>query len=339
MALNERIEEENAMEQVHLGRSGLKVSRLCLGTMTFGREADEEASFAMMDRFIDLGGTFVDTADAYSLGGSEEIVGRWMKERRCRDRIVLATKVYSPMGPGPNDGGLSRLHIQQAVEASLRRLQTDVIDLYQIHRWDFATPAEETLEALNDLVRQGKVRYIGCSNLAAWQLSKYLHLSHMAHWSRFISVQPIYNAINRSIESEVLPLCEEQGLGVISYNPLAGGMLTGKYRRGQELPVNARLKELEVYYQRYHTEQALDIVEAFVAAAQERGVTPAQLALAWVLAEPRVTCPIIGARNLEQLNDTVQGLGIALTPEEREAIPAVAPGRWVGVDPVYDRQA
>lgn len=327
------------MEQVNLGRSGLKVSRLCLGTMTFGREADEEMSFAMMDRFVELGGTFIDTADAYSTGGSEEVVGRWMKARGCRDDVVLATKVYSPMGPGPNDGGLSRLHIQRAVEASLRRLQTDVIDLYQIHRWDFDTPVDETLETLNDLMRQGKVRYIGCSNLAAWQLSKYLHVAHMAHWSRFISLQPIYNAINRSIESELLPLCEEQGLGVISYNPLAGGMLTGKYRRGQELPEHSRLKELAMYHKRYYNDQALDIVEAFVAAAQERGVTPAQLALAWVLGEPRVTCPIIGARNLEQMNDTIQGLDIALTPEEREAIPSVPAGRWVGIDPVYDRQA
>jgi len=338
MVPNGQAQEEKAMEQVNLGRSGLKVSRLCLGTMTFGREADEEMSFAMMDRFIELGGTFIDTADAYSTGGSEEVVGRWMKQRGCRDNVVLATKVYSPMGPGPNDGGLSRLHIQQAVEASLRRLQTDVIDLYQIHRWDFDTPVDETMEALNDLVRQGKVRYIGCSNLAAWQLSKYLHVSHMAHWSRFISLQPIYNAISRSIESELLPLCEEQGLGVITYNPLAGGMLTGKYRRGQELPENSRLKELAAYHQRYYTDQALDLVEAFVAAAQERGVTPAQLALAWVLAEPRVTCPIIGARNLDQMNDTIQGLDITLTPEERQAIPSVPPGRWVGIDPVYDRR-
>jgi len=195
------------------------------------------------------------------------------------------------------------------------------------------------METLNDLVRQGKVRYIGCSNLAAWQLSKYLHLAHTAHWSRFISIQPIYNALNRSIEAELLPLCEEQGLGVITYNPLAGGMLTGKYRRGQELPERSRLRELATYHQRYYTGQALEIVEAFVAAAKKRGVTAAQLALAWVLAEPRVTCPILGARNLEQMNDTIRGLDIKLTPEERAAIPAVLPGRWVGVDPVYDREA
>jgi len=326
------------MEFVNLGSSGLKVSRLCLGTMTFGREADEPTSFQLMDRFVDLGGNFIDTADIYSAGASEEIVGRWLKKRGMRDKIILATKVYGVTGPGPNDGGLSRLHIQQAVEASLKRLQTDVIDLYQIHRWDPSTPIEETLETLNDLVRQGKVRYLGCSNLAAWQLCKFLQASKENHWSKFISIQPIYNALNRSIESELLPLCAREGLGVITYNPLAGGMLTGKYKRGGAMPSGARLEAFKNYYQRYYTEEALDLVEAFVQAAQERQITPAQLALAWVLAEPRVTCPIIGARNLEQFEDTVQGLQIELSPEERQQIPAVLPGRWVGRDPVYDRE-
>ena len=186
---------------------------MCLGTMTFGREADETMSFKLMDRYVELGGNFLDTADAYTTGVSEEIVGRWLKARGARNRIVLATKVYGTMGPGPNDGGLSRLHIQQAIEASMKRLQTDVIDLYQIHRWDANAPLEETLEALNDLVRQGKVRYIGCSNLAAWQLSRFLHTADIHLWSRFVSLQPIYNALNRSIESELLPLCEAEGLG------------------------------------------------------------------------------------------------------------------------------
>ena len=326
------------MEYLHLGRSGLKVSRVCLGTMTFGREADEETSHRILDRFIDLGGTFVDTADAYSTGGSEEVVGRWIKQRGARQQIVLATKVYSTMGPGPNDGGLSRIHIQQAVDASLKRLQTDVIDLYQIHRWDPDTPIEETLEALNDLVRQGKVRYVGCSNLAGWQLAKSLHLAKEHNWSRFISIQPIFNALNRGIENEILPLCEADGLGVLTYNPLAGGMLTGKYRRGGEMPTGARLEAFSGYYDRYYTDQAMDIVESFLAEAANRGVTAAQLALAWVLGEPRVTCPIVGARNLEQLNDTLGGLEIALSPEERQALPAMPAGRWVGVDPVYDRE-
>ncbi|HHX64201.1 MAG TPA: aldo/keto reductase [Chloroflexi bacterium] len=325
------------MEYTRLGKSGLKVARACLGTMTFGREADEETSFKIMDRYIDLGGNFLDTADAYSTGGAEEIVGRWLKQRDARDKVVLATKVYGVMGPGPNDGGLSRLHIHRAVDASLKRLQTDVIDLYQIHRWDPDTPVEETLEALNDLVRWGKVRYIGCSNLTGWQLCKYLHLADEHLWSRFISIQPIYNALNRSIENEILPLCEEEGLGVITYNPLAGGMLTGKYKRDEAMPTGARLEAFGSYYERYYTDQAMDIVEAFVQAAKDRGITAARLALAWVLGERRVTCPIVGARNLEQLDDTLGGLDISLTPEERGSIPAIPSGRWVGNDPVYDR--
>ncbi|MHB1295566.1 MAG: aldo/keto reductase [Anaerolineae bacterium] len=325
------------MEYIRLGRAGLKVSRVCLGTMTFGREADEAMSFRLMDRFVELGGTFIDTADAYGVGVSEEIVGRWLKARNAYRDIILATKVYSTMGPGPNDGGLSRLHIQRAVEDSLRRLQLETIDLYQIHRWDPETPVAETLEALNDLVRQGKVRYIGCSNLAAWQLLKFLHLSDAAHWSRFVSLQPIYNAINRGIEAELLPLCQAEGLGVVSYNPLAGGMLTGKYRRDDSMPTGSRLEAFQMYYERYYTDEALRVVEAFVQEAARRGVTPARLALAWVLGEPRVTCPIVGARNLEQLEDTLGGLDLKLSPEERAAIPAVRPGRWVGKDPVYDR--
>jgi len=326
------------MEYAQLGKSGLRVSKVCLGTMTFGREADEEMSFALMDRFWDLGGTFLDTADVYSSGGSEEVVGRWLRARGVRDKMVVATKVYGTMGPGQNDGGLSRIHIQRAVEASLGRLQTDVIDLYQIHRWDPTVPVEETVEALDGLVSAGKVRYVGCSNLAAWQLSKYLYTAEQLGRARFVSIQPIYNAINRGIEREVLPLCEDAGLGVICYNPLAGGMLTGKYKRGEPMPTGARLEAFSTYYDRYYTDMTFDVLEAFVAAARERGVSPAQLALAWVLGDPRVTCPIIGARNLEQLNDTIGGLAIRLTPEERAQVPAVRGGYWVGKDPVYDRE-
>ena len=325
------------MELVRLGQTGLKVSKICLGTMTFGRDCDEETSYKISDRYLDLGGNFLDTADAYSVGLCEEIVGRWIKSRGVRNQVILATKVFAPMGPGPNDGYLSRYHIMQACDASLQRLQADVIDLYQIHRWDPETEPEETLEALNDLVRQGKVRYIGCSNLRAWQLGKFLQISDKRNWSHFVSIQPLYNALNRSIEMEILPLCATEGLGVIVYNPQAGGMLTGKYRRGQPLPQGARLDYSQPYYERYYTDQALDLVESFIEAAQERKVSPAQLALAWVLAEPRVTCPIVGARSVEQLNDTLGGLEIKLSQEERAAIPAVLPGRWVGVDQVYDR--
>lgn len=324
------------MDYVRLGKSGLKVSRLCLGTMTFGREADEEASFRILDRFLEVGGTFVDTADQYSTGGSELVVGRWIRDRGVRDQVVLATKVYATMGAGPNDGGLSRIHIQKAVDDSLRRLQTDVIDLYQIHRWDYETEPEETIDALDDLVRAGKVRYIGCSNLKGWHLAEFLHKARVAGKAQFISLQPLYNALNRSIEVEQLELCERQGLGVISYNPLAGGMLTGKYGRDR-LPSGARLEAFQTYYERYFTDEALDIVERFVSAARERGVSPAALALAWVLAEPRITCPILGARNLDQLEDTLTGADLDLSPEERAAIPAIPSGRWVGQDQVYNR--
>jgi len=255
------------MDHVSFGRSGLKVSRLCLGTMTFGREADEETSFRILDRFVELGGTFVDTADMYSGGGSEEVVGRWIKQRGTRNAIVLATKVWAVMGPGPNDGGLSRMHIMRAVDDSLRRLQTDVIDLYQIHRWDARVPVEETAEALSDLVRQGKVRYVGASNLRAWQLAEYLHLAERHHWSHFISIQPLYNALNRNIENELLPYAARVGLGIMTYNPLAGGMLTGKYKPGEPLPAGARLESFQNYFERYYADAALELAGQFVRAA------------------------------------------------------------------------
>ncbi len=326
------------MEYRKLGRSGLQVSPVCMGTMTFGREADEGMSFKLMDRYIELGGNVIDTADVYAAGASEEVVGRWLKKRGNRDRVVLATKVFGMTGPGPNDKGLSRLHIQQAVEASLRRLQTDVIDLYQIHRWDPDVPVEETLGALDDLIQQGKVRYVGCSNLAAWHLAEFLAAAERNGWAYFVSVQPIFNALNRGIETELLPYCAYKGLGVIPYNPLAGGMLTGKYRREGDLPKGARLEAFGSYYDRYFTERALDVVEQFCVKAADMGVTPAQLALAWVLGDSRVTCPLLGARNLDQLNDTIGGLDIQLTAEQRSEIPAIDVGDWVGVDPVYNRE-
>src|SRR5208282_143305 len=248
------------MHYVRLGRSGLKVPRVRMGTLTFGREADEETCFQLLDRFLELGGNFIDTSDIYGMGASEEIIGNWLKKRGTRDKIVLATKVYQTTGPGPNDYGLSRLHIQQAVEASLRRLQTEVIDLYQIHWWDPNTPIEETMEALNDLVRNGTVRYLGCSNVAAWQLSKSLHVAERHNWSRFVSIQPCYNALNRSIENEVLPLCRDEGIGVIPYHIMAGGMLTGKYRREQPMPKGARFGVFRIY-QKLYDDSGLDIVE------------------------------------------------------------------------------
>jgi aryl-alcohol dehydrogenase-like predicted oxidoreductase len=325
------------VEIVPLGTSGLKVSRVCLGTMTFGREADEAASFAIMDYFAEHGGTFLDTANAYSAGATESVVGRWLTARKNRDSLVIATKVFGQMGTGPNEGGLSRIHIQRAVEASLLRLQTDVIDLYQVHRWDPTVPIEETIDVLDDLVRQGKVRYVGCSNVRAYQLQYCLDYARGHSRSPFISLQPAYNALNRAVEAELLPLCAERGIGVMSYNPLAGGMLTGKYRRNAPLPKGARLEAFQFYHDRYYTEQAFDIVERFQQEAAARGVTPAQLALAWVLAEPRVSAPILVARSLDQISDSLKGAEIHLSSEERAAIPAVPAAHWVGDDPVYGR--
>ena len=326
------------MKTVTLGRTGLKVSEVSLGTMTFSREADEKTSYAIADYYVEQGGYFLDTANIYSAGAAEETVGRWMKDRGNRHSIVLATKVYGTMGDHPNDAGLSRIHIMREVENSLRRLQTDVIDLYQIHRWDPHVPFEETVQALDDLIRQGKVRYLGASNLKAYQLLSFLHYADECHLNRFISLQPVYNALNRGIELEVLPVCEREGIGVMVYNPLAGGLLTGKYKKGGDLPKGSRMEAFGFYHDRYYTDQALDVAERFVEHAAGIGVSPAQLAFAWVRADSRVTVPIVGARNIEQLSDTMGGLEISLSPEERDAVPSLPPGRWVGIDPVYDRK-
>jgi aryl-alcohol dehydrogenase-like predicted oxidoreductase len=309
-----------------------------LGTLTFGREIDEGLSHELMDRFVEIGGNFIDTADIYNLGKAETIIGRWMKKRGNRDDIVLATKVYQTTGPGPDDSGLSRIHIQKAVEASLKRLQTDVIDLYTIHWWDPKTPIKETVEALNQLVRDGKVRFLGCSNLAAWQLSKYMYIADQIGCPRFISIQQLYNAINRSIENEVLPLCHEEGLGVIPYNILAGGMLTGKYEFGKPMPKGRRLEVFSIYKERYYAEEVLKIADQFKNKAEQMDVTPAQLALAWVLAEQRITSAILGVRNFEQFDDVVGGLDISLNRNERDEIPSAQFGRWFGKDPVYERE-
>jgi aryl-alcohol dehydrogenase-like predicted oxidoreductase len=306
-----------------------------MGTMTFGREADAAASERMLDYFTDQGGNFVDTADMYGDGAAETVIGNWLAAHGGRDDVVLATKVFAALGAGPNAGGLSRLHIMRAAEASLRRLQTDVIDLYQIHRWDAETPVDETLRALEDLVRQGKVRYLGCSNLRAWQLARFMACAHDHKWDAFVSVQPVYNALNRAIELELLPACADFGLGVVTYNPLAGGMLTGKYRRGLPLPTGARLDAFTVYHERYYTDEALALSERFAEAARVRGISPAQLAIAWILGEPGITCPILGARNVEQLKDSLGGLGVCLTAQERGQIPAIPSGHWVGRDQVY----
>lgn len=317
------------MDYRHLGRTGLKVSELCLGTMQWGWTADEATSFAVMDAFVEAGGTFIDTADIYSRwvpgnpgGVSEEIIGRWMQARGNRRQIVLATKVRGVMWPGPNGEGLSRGHIMAAAEDSLRRLQTDVIDLYQTHWFDAATPIEETLRALDDLVRQGKVRYVGCSNYPAWRLAKALWASDKLHLARYDTLQPHYSLAHRAeFERELKPLCEEEGIGVIPYSPLAGGFLTGKYRRGQETPATPRAGSIQ---QRYLNDKGYSVVEALEKLGQARGKSIAQMALAWQLSQPVITSPIIGANSVEQLHESLGAVGLRLDESEMKALDAVS---------------
>ncbi|GCE31534.1 aldo/keto reductase [Dictyobacter alpinus] len=311
------------MEIKRLGRTGLKVSEICLGTMTFGNQCDEPTSHAIMDRAVEHGVTFFDTADAYPLGGTletagrtEEFIGRWLKGRR--DQIVLATKFFGKMGSGPNDQGGSRKHIMQAVEDSLRRLQTDYIDLYQMHFPDYETPLDETLRALDDLVHSGKVRYIGCSNYPAWLLTKALWTSDKLGLARFDSVQPRYNILFRHIETELFPLVEDQGIGVISYNPLAGGVLTGRYRSGQEVEGGTRFS-LEnagkIYRDRYWQEPQMRAVEELKRYCDEHNVSIAQVAIAWVLAQPAITSAIVGASKPEQLDQSLPAVNLILDQE------------------------
>jgi aryl-alcohol dehydrogenase-like predicted oxidoreductase len=306
------------MEQRFLGATGLKVSELCLGAMTFGRDADEPASHRMLDRFTEAGGTFIDTANVYSTGGSEEVLGRWLKGRR-RDGLVIATKVFGAMGDGPNDSGLGRKHILSAVEASLRRLGTDYIDLYQVHVWDTHTPLEETLSTLDTLVTSGKVRYLGASNYSGWQLQKAIDLSRARGWEPFRCLQPLYNLLDREAKWELLEVAKAEGLGVIPWSPLRGGWLSGKYRRGMEAPpANTRVEEAArnnwgEAWDIYNKETTWQVIDALLAVAEATGRTPAQVALRWVLQRPGITAPIVGARTPEQLEDNLGATGWELT--------------------------
>jgi 1-deoxyxylulose-5-phosphate synthase len=302
-----------AMEHVKLGRSGLQVSRLCLGTMTFGLQSDEATATAIMDRAAEAGLDFLDTSDAYPLGGdlgsrgrTEEIIGRWLRGRR--DRFIIATKCFAATGPAPFDAGNSRKHIMSAVDASLRRLQTDYIDLYQLHGYDPATPIDETLSALDDLVHQGKVRYIGCSNFLTYQLVRAVGRSETLRLARFDSVQPRYNLLFRQIEREMLPFCEEDGVGVIPYNPIAGGLLSGKHDFSAPPPEGCRFTlglAGQMYQERYWNERAFHTVEALRKLADQAGVSLVTLAVAWVLANKAITAPIIGASRPDQLTASV----------------------------------
>jgi aryl-alcohol dehydrogenase-like predicted oxidoreductase len=312
------IREEQRMEYRRLGSTGLMVSELCLGCMTFGQEADEGTSREIMGTFLDAGGNFVDTADVYSDGLSEEITGRALEG--VRDGVVLATKVRFPMGEGPNDVGLSRKHIIQGCEDSLRRLGTDFIDLCQVHCWDTATPLEEILSALTDLVRSGKVRYLGVSNFTGWQLMKSLAVSEANGFEKFVCLQPQYSLVERNIEREIMPVCVEEGIGMIPWSPLGGGFLSGKYRRGEEPPEDSRIagavESMEEHWERRATERnwaSLDVVGRI---SEETGRSCAQISLNWLLCQDGVTSPIIGARTLEQLEDNLGASGWELTAEQ-----------------------
>ncbi len=321
------------MRQRRLGRSGLSVSEICLGTMTFGVQADEGESFRILDRAAAGGVDFLDTADVYpvpmtleTIGRTEEIAGRWLKGRRAR--FVLATKCFFPTGPGPNERGGSRRHVIAACEASLRRLGSEWIDLYQLHAFDTETPLEETLRALDDLVRSGKVRYVGCSNYRAWELATALGLSERLGLERFACTQPRYSALHREIETELLPLCRQAGVGVIVFNPLAGGLLTGKHRPGSEPEAEGRFgprlgATAEIYRRRYWREEALQAVAGLKAFFDARGRSLTTAAVAWVLEQEGVTSAIVGASRAEQLEATLAASDFRLDDEERAALEAL----------------
>jgi 1-deoxyxylulose-5-phosphate synthase len=315
------------MKTRRLGNTGLKVSEICLGTMTFAHQCDEKTSFAIMDKAAEKGVYFIDTADVYPVppsietaGRSEEFVGKWLEGRR--DRFVLATKCRMKVGHGANDEGLSRRHIMKAVEDSLRRLRTHYIDLYQPHSPDPDTRIEETLRALDDLVRQGKVRYLGCSNYPAWQVAMSLGVSYKHDLHRFDCVQPRYNLLWREIEAELLPLCRDQGIGVISYNPLAGGFLTGKHKAGEPPQEGGRFaigKTGELYRERYWQQAQFEAVERLKQVFQPRGQSLVKVAVAWVLAQPGITSAIIGASKPEQLDESLAAVDVTLGSDEMEA--------------------
>ena len=331
------------MEYRQLGNSGLKVSSLALGTMTFGGKGnflavgDTQVDEArrIVDMALDAGVNVVDTADVYSEGRSEEIVGEILKGRR--DKVVLATKARFPMGDGPNDAGLSRGYLMRATEASLRRLNTDYIDLYQVHWPDPATPIEETLQALDTLVQCGKVRYVGCSNFPAWQLADALWTSASHNLARFECDQPRYNLLFRMIEDEIVPLCQAHGVGIIAYNPLAGGMLTGRYRGRHDVEEGTRFALAhagDLYRKRYWHEEVLETVDRLAAFFEQRGKKLLHVALSWVLAQPGITSAIVGASRPDQLAESLLYASVALDDEERVA----CDGAWYSLPRERDRQ-
>jgi len=309
------------MKYTNLGRTGLKVSRLCLGCMTYGTPQwrswvlDEESSRPFIRRALEAGINFFDTADMYSLGESENVVGRALRDFAKRDEVVIATKVFHPMGSAPNDRGLSRKHIMHAIDASLRRLGTDYVDLYQIHRFDAQTPVEETVEALHDVVKSGKALYVGASSMYAWQFAKMLHAAERHGWTRFVSMQNHYNLVYREEEREMIPLCLDEGIGLIPWSPLARGFLAGNRTR-EKSGETERSKTDDYAHSLYYEQSDFDVVDRVVALAKQRGVKPTQIALAWILQRPGVTAPIIGASKPHHLDDALGALDLRLTSEE-----------------------
>jgi 1-deoxyxylulose-5-phosphate synthase len=313
------------MEYVNLGNTGLKVSRLCLGCMTYGSPTwrdwilDEEASRPFFRRALELGINFFDTSNSYSYGASEEITGRALRDFAKRDEVVVATKVFFDYGDKPNQGGLSRKAIIQCIDGSLRRLGTDYVDLYQIHRWDDDTPIEETLGTLHDLVKSGKVRYIGASSMYAWQFAQSLYKADLHHWTRFVSMQNHYNLIYREEEREMIPLCREEGIGLIPWSPMARGFLAGN-RTKNKSGETARARTDAYGHSLYYQESDFVVVDRVTEIAQKRGVSNSQIALAWVLHQPGITAPIIGASKMFQLDEAIQALDLKLSPEELKAL-------------------
>ncbi len=308
------------MEYVRFGSTGLKVSRICLGCMSYGAPTerwpwalDEEQSRPFIKRALELGINFLDTANVYSNGMSETVVGRALRDFASRDEVVIATKVYFEMGTGPNDRGLSRKHILSSIDASLKRLGTDYVDLYQIHRWDYETPIKETLEALNDVVRAGKARYIGASSMYAWQFAKALFTSDLHGWTRFVSMQPHYNLAYREEEREMLQLCQDQKIAVIPWSPLAKGRLARKPSKERNETLRA---QTDAIGKRFYSDEDLTIAQRVYDVAEARGLPMAQVALAWMLAKPVITAPIIGATKLHHLDDAVAALSVQLAPDE-----------------------
>ena len=304
------------MEYVNLGRTGVKVSRICLGCMSFGNDAawkvELDQAQKLVKKAIDLGINFFDTANVYSSGRSEEITGECLKD--YGDKVIIATKVYFPMGEEPNNSGLSRRHILQQSRASLKRLRVDCIDLYQIHRWDYNTSIEETMRALNEVVHRGYAHYIGASSMFAWQFLKALYTSERLGLEKFVSMQNHYNLLYREEEREMIPLCKEERIALIPWSPLARGFLTGKYKRGED-PKTSRYEGDKYLAERYFRAEDFDVVDAVVAVAKEKNVSPAQVALAWLL-QKGVTAPIVGATKIEHIDEAVEALNIRLTAED-----------------------